>query len=275
MTVHLLWEQENWVQLLRPRSSQLKFKLPYHGPATYSYLKGDIYFQLFGKHSTSEVRLMVDAPSNEGQDFPRFLYSRQDHEDSLYHHNFVTRMQHLDSSSRIRISYDQNAAHSIFNAWKDRALQDASISGISDVPTRNMWVAIRIKELDQAFDRALGLRVSEDLKPYLLLDLGEAAALCAAAGSGSSSDHAAMMQSMGYGILNEAIPKKNARRMWKKNGDKNRNRRNAKGSSSSSSKEENSNKRHNHGGKYQNHRGISALEEGEVETGYGEDSSVL
>lgn len=31
--------QENWVQLLRPRSSQLKFKLPYHGPATFSYLK--------------------------------------------------------------------------------------------------------------------------------------------------------------------------------------------------------------------------------------------
>ena len=70
-------------------------------------------------------------------------------------------MQHLDSSSRIRISYDQNAAHSIFNSWKDRAMQDQSISGIPDEATRNVWVAMRIKELDQAFDRALGLRVSQ------------------------------------------------------------------------------------------------------------------
>ena len=59
------------MQLLRPRSAQLKFKLPYHGPTSYSYLKGDVYYQLFGKHSTSEVRLVVDAPLQEELDFPR------------------------------------------------------------------------------------------------------------------------------------------------------------------------------------------------------------
>ena len=137
--------QENWVQLLRPRSAQLKFKLPYHGPSTYSYLKGDMHMQLFGKHSTSEVRLTVDAPLEESDAYPRFMYNRQDHEDCLYHHNFVMRMQHLDSSSRIRISYDQNAAHEIFKTWTDRAIHDVSLSGISDEAVRQDWAVGRIK----------------------------------------------------------------------------------------------------------------------------------
>lgn len=88
--------QENWVQLLRPRSAQLKFKLPYHGPAQYSYLKGEINAQLFAKQTTSEIRLTVDAPLDEMQEYPRFLYDKQQHEDSMYHHNYVVRMQHTE-----------------------------------------------------------------------------------------------------------------------------------------------------------------------------------
>lgn len=160
--------QENWVQLLRPRSAQLKFKLPYHGPSQYSYLKGDVKVQLFGKHSTSEVRLTVDAPADELQEYPRFLFDKQQHEDSMYHHNFVTRLQHTEAPNRIRISFDQNAAHHIFAQWKERALADASISGIKDAQERRDWVMKRICELDQTFDRSLGLRVSQQLRDDVL-----------------------------------------------------------------------------------------------------------
>lgn len=194
------------MQLLRPKSSQIKFKLPYHGPSTYSYLKGDVYLQLFGKQSTSEVRLWVDAPINENTEFPRYLYNRQEHEDSLYHHNTVTRTQHLEATNRVRVSFDQHAAHDIFSSWKNRASEDVSLSGIQDTETRNEWIAARIQELDNAFDRALGLRICQDIKPYLILQ-------------GSAASHGgddAVTMSCG-GIMQMAIPKTDARRMWKRN----------------------------------------------------------
>lgn len=202
-------EQENWVQLLRPRSAQLKFKLPYHGPSTYSYLKGDVYTQLFGKQSTSEVRLWVDAPANENTTYPRYLYNRQEHEQSLYHHNAVTRTQHMDASNRVRVSFDQHAAHDIFNTWKNRASEDVTLSGISDAQSRHQWIAGRIKELDNAFDRALGLRISHELRPYLFVE----------------NPDIDLSLSSG-GIMQMAIPKTDARRMWKRNTTSRRNKRN-------------------------------------------------
>lgn len=190
------------MQLLRPKSAQLKFKLPYHGPSTYSYLKGDVYVQLFGKQSTSEVRLWVDAPVDEATAYPRYLYNRQEHENSLYHHNMVTRTQHLGANNRIRVSFDQHAAHDIFNTWKNRALEDVTLSGIKDVQARHEWIAARIKDLDDAFDRALGMRISQELKPYL---------------SVGSEMATASTESGGGGIMQMAIPKTDARRMWKRN----------------------------------------------------------
>lgn len=124
--------------------------------------------QLFGKQSTSEVRLSVDAPLEEGQEFARCMYNRQDHEDILYHHNYKTRMEHAEATNRIRISFDQHAAHAIFAQWKERALQDADISGIQDPARRREWTVARIQELDHAFDRALGLRMSEQLRDDVL-----------------------------------------------------------------------------------------------------------
>ena len=137
--------QENWVQLLRPRSAQLKFKLPYHGPSQYSYLKGQVNAQLFSKHSTSEIRLTVDAPADETQEYPRYMYDKQQHEDSMYHHNFVTRLEHTNAPNRIRISFDQNAAHNIFSQWKERVANDASITGIQSPAERMRWAKTRIQ----------------------------------------------------------------------------------------------------------------------------------
>jgi hypothetical protein len=149
------------------------------------------------------VRLWVDAPLDEGTAYPRYLYNRQEHERSMYFHNMVTRMQHLDASNRIRVSYDQHAAHGVFNSWKNRAMEDVTLSGIEDEQQRYEWIAARIKELDNAFDRALGLRVSHELKPYLFV------------GSSMGGDD----------VMQMAIAKTDTRRMWNRNGNRKRNRK--------------------------------------------------
>lgn len=156
--------------------------------------------QLFGKQTTSEVRLMVDAPLDEMQEFPRCMYNKQDHEDSLYHHNFKTRTEHLDASNRIRISFDQHAAHAIFAQWKERAMQDADVSGIADAGQRSAWATARIQELDQAFDRALGLRMSEQLREDVL-----------------SSQAQVATTGTGFDPLFDKQKKLSTGRMWRKN----------------------------------------------------------
>lgn len=68
------------------------------------------------------------------------------------------------ANNRIRISFDQNAAHHILAQWKEKALADPSLSGIEAEAGRQDWASQRIRELDQAFDRSLGLRMSDKLR---------------------------------------------------------------------------------------------------------------
>lgn len=50
----MIWQME-WAQIMKPKMSSLKFRLPYH-PGTTQYLKGQIYLQPFGPSGT-ECRL--------------------------------------------------------------------------------------------------------------------------------------------------------------------------------------------------------------------------
>jgi hypothetical protein len=81
----------------------LRFHLPFNGPSHYSYLKGQLYLQTFVQGLSTEVRLCVDAPLNSFEKYPRQLYSREVHEDCMFHHNFVTRRVHLDSDRPIKV----------------------------------------------------------------------------------------------------------------------------------------------------------------------------
>ena len=175
--------------------------MPYHGSSAYSYLKGEVYFELFGNDTASETRLVIDAPEKEEDEYPRDMYIRQDYQDAMYYHNNVTRLQHLAATNRIRISYDQNTAHHIFSVWKDRALSDASISGISHQDQRREWVTARITVLDYLAGRALGLRVSEELKGFL-------AGRNEDPGEGASAD---------IDMLDMVLDMKQLRQAWKKN----------------------------------------------------------
>lgn len=159
-------KQENWVQLIRPRSADLKFKLPYHGPSRYSFLHGQLQFQLFGKQSTSEARLIVDAPASPEDKYARVVYSRHVHDNCMYYHNFMTRLEHLDSASKIKLSYDQHMSHAILCEWMHRAFNDQNMSGIPDLEARKEWIGSIIKELHETYKQSLGLGLCSALQTF-------------------------------------------------------------------------------------------------------------
>jgi hypothetical protein len=151
--------QENWVQILRPRSSDIKFKLPYHGPCYYSYLDGKLAFQLFGKQSTSEVRLVVDAPAggtDPSAEYARRMFNRQEHDDCMFHHNFVTRMEHMESDEKIKLSYDQHAAHDIIKDWMQHASTKENM--------QQEDICRLIKDLDIMYDSSLAIQYCPELR---------------------------------------------------------------------------------------------------------------
>eukprot|EP01113_Clastostelium_recurvatum_P049437 TRINITY_DN9157_c1_g1_i2.p1 TRINITY_DN9157_c1_g1~~TRINITY_DN9157_c1_g1_i2.p1 ORF type:complete len:246 (+),score=71.43 TRINITY_DN9157_c1_g1_i2:73-738(+) len=87
--------QREWHRIMRPHAAMLKFRLPYaHG--TTEYLAGEIHLPVFGGRTTSETRLIVSRDEcASGSEVPTSasttLYSHQDYEDLMYHHNVVTR----------------------------------------------------------------------------------------------------------------------------------------------------------------------------------------
>jgi hypothetical protein len=50
--------QEQWVKILKPALTLLKFRLPY-GIDKYTYMKGDIYLQIWPPKHSAETRLLV------------------------------------------------------------------------------------------------------------------------------------------------------------------------------------------------------------------------
>jgi hypothetical protein len=164
--------QENWVQLVRPRCADIKFKLPYHGASTYSYLKGELRFQHFGKQSSSEARLLVDAPQTEVEEYGRQLYNRHIHDDCLFYHNFVTRLEHQEAPNKIKLSYDQHMAHEIICQWMKKACDEEDFSGLKNSEERKSWVSKTLKDIDNMYDRTLGLCLCPEVQEFAKLREG-------------------------------------------------------------------------------------------------------
>ena len=76
--------QENWVRILRPTYAQLKFRLPRLPELEeYTYLKGEIFLQIFGAHASTETRLVLrgDGP------IETTTYNLAEYEGALYYFN--------------------------------------------------------------------------------------------------------------------------------------------------------------------------------------------
>ena len=77
--------QEEWVQILEPVMSLLKFRMPYHLKKgdKINYMKGDLYYGIWPKATSGESRLMVlkkDVNTSVSYDF-------NDYEETMFFHN--------------------------------------------------------------------------------------------------------------------------------------------------------------------------------------------
>ena len=74
--------QSEWVKILNPKASLLKFKLPWNDLKT-KYLKGKILFQPWGPISSSESRLEVSDKDN----LEEIYYDNRQYEEQLFFYN--------------------------------------------------------------------------------------------------------------------------------------------------------------------------------------------
>jgi|SRR5579862_1029264 len=84
--------QKNWVKLLKPKASMLKFRLPWEAGKT-SYLDGKIFFPVWGRETTTECRLITTLEDLEKGEI---LYDNKKYEEQMFYFNRVTRVQYYD-----------------------------------------------------------------------------------------------------------------------------------------------------------------------------------
>ena len=81
--------QQEWVQILKPLSSLLKFRMSYHMKAgdKLKYMKGKIFYQVWPKPQSGETRLLV-----ERKDVNNIVeYDFTDYEQTMFFHNKTER----------------------------------------------------------------------------------------------------------------------------------------------------------------------------------------
>jgi hypothetical protein len=117
-------DQRDWVEILRPRAASLKFRMQISSSSRgnedgkgaaaaaslqrLEYLDGTLSLQPFAHRASTEVRLFVDAKESRDDrstkySYPTRAYDSCVHDACMFHHNFVTRRQHLQSPARIKV----------------------------------------------------------------------------------------------------------------------------------------------------------------------------
>jgi len=84
--------QKGWLEILKPRHSMLKFRLPFTEGKT-TYFKGKIYLPVWGRKWTTECRLVISE-----QDIIQgnmVDYDNLKHSDQMFYFNNVTRFEYL------------------------------------------------------------------------------------------------------------------------------------------------------------------------------------
>jgi cap2 methyltransferase len=105
--------QQEWVRVMRPRASILKFRLPWWDGNT-RYLKGDIFLPVYGRPLTHETRLIVKHEDG----FSSFSYDNQRYEQQMAFFN--QKMRHVYYEEKR--CYDCTAFYKIINLYCARSL---------------------------------------------------------------------------------------------------------------------------------------------------------
>src|SRR3990167_6003934 len=80
--------QMDWCEIMNPKMSSLKFRLPYTDGIT-EYYSGSIYYAVWGPVTTTETRLFTDCKSKQ-------MYDHTDYGRKLFYFNTVTRISLFD-----------------------------------------------------------------------------------------------------------------------------------------------------------------------------------
>lgn len=165
--------QLNWVQIMNPVASILKFRLPWGAGATH-YLEGDIYLPVWGPVTTIETRLITRK--NAGM----IYYNHKRYEERLFYFNTVTRVQYyshgivaeglchcFDCASEIIVLFEYLRAHDLLK--QDMGKQGANENDYnlenSAVKTKIVEMINRIsRECSPHGRRTLATNVSEGKK---------------------------------------------------------------------------------------------------------------
>ena len=79
--------QQKWVEIMKPRFSILKFRLPWD-QETFEYLDGNITIQPWGPQSSTETRLIID------NSLEKRIWNCKIYENQMYYFNTITRCQY-------------------------------------------------------------------------------------------------------------------------------------------------------------------------------------
>eukprot|EP01028_Stygiella_incarcerata_P006405 TRINITY_DN2611_c0_g1_i1.p1 TRINITY_DN2611_c0_g1~~TRINITY_DN2611_c0_g1_i1.p1 ORF type:complete len:652 (+),score=162.69 TRINITY_DN2611_c0_g1_i1:57-2012(+) len=88
--VDMSWQQD-WIEIMKPRVSMLKFRLPYTKGTT-PYLKGKLFLPIWGGRTTTETRLVV----HEADNLEKMDYDHTTYEEELFYHNTIRRTQYYE-----------------------------------------------------------------------------------------------------------------------------------------------------------------------------------
>lgn len=70
--------QKSWINMINPIAATLKFKLPHKLPIKLNYFKGEIIYQPYTKHTTSESRLLLTREDiNTNMDYSSAKYNKK------------------------------------------------------------------------------------------------------------------------------------------------------------------------------------------------------
>jgi cap2 methyltransferase len=84
--------QQNWVKMIKPQKSMLKFRPPYaydNTAPSFKYLNGFIFIQPFGPQTTTETRLIPY------DDLDEIEWDIKKYEEQLFYHNSIVREKFL------------------------------------------------------------------------------------------------------------------------------------------------------------------------------------
>lgn len=113
-------QQENWIKIMNPVMSMLRFRVPYLNKEIYSYLDGEIRFNCWDRQYTDETRLIVFPP------FKSKNINYTSYREQLSWYNLLLRNH--DMSNEYLENFDIPLRMTVKQFWKRYLQEDINIT---------------------------------------------------------------------------------------------------------------------------------------------------